>query len=76
MIKTKKNKKTGAFIPPEKPLIYDVGARLGGEIRKKRDEIEHGLNSGTRTVRPHIRRGHWHGYWKGTGQNRHFDVKW
>lgn len=70
------NKKTGAFIPPDKPFLYEVGARLGGEIRKKQAEIEQGLSDGTRSMRPHIRRGHWHGYWKGTGQNRQFDVRW
>lgn len=74
--KHKINKKTGAFIPPDKPFVYEIGSRLGGEIRKKQAEIEQGLSDGTRSMRPHIRRGHWHGYWKGTGQNKQFDVRW
>ena len=26
--------------------------------------------------RPHIRRGHWHGVWSGTGQNKEFKIYW
>ncbi|MDM1019720.1 hypothetical protein QSV37_05255 [Acinetobacter sp. VNK23] len=69
------NKKTGTFIPPEKPIIYDIGKRLGGEIRTFKDQIE---QSGKMTARkrPHIRKGHWHGVWKGAGQAKKFDVYW
>lgn len=70
------NKKTGSFIVPNKPFIYQLGARLGGEIREKQESINTLNLDKSRTVRPHIRRGHWHGYWKGTRQNKHFDVRW
>lgn len=73
------NKKTGTFIPPNEPFIYEIGARLGGEIRKykeKIDDYEKENKTKSSKKRPHIRRGHWHGYWHGTGQAKEFRVKW
>lgn len=79
------NKKTGRFVPPSTPVIRELGKRLGGEIRvfkqkisDDKDDISGGDESKkiTRRVRPHIRSGHFHGYWKGSGQNKVFDVKW
>lgn len=72
------HKKTGAFIPPSQPIIYHLGKRLGGEIRqfntkKKDDELQGRLPS---RKRPHIRRGHWHGVWRGTGQDKQFSIYW
>ena len=29
-----------------------------------------------RRVRPHIRSGHFHGFWSGTAQNKTYNVKW
>ena len=70
------NKKTGSFVPPSQPTIYEVGKRLGGEVREFNKQ---NANSDTRTPsrkRPHIRRGHWHGVWRGTGQDKKFDLYW
>lgn len=72
-----KNKKTGAFIPPNEPFIYEIGSKLGGDIRSyqaKIDDDKKAIKSSRK--RPHIRRGHWHGYWKGAGQAKEFFVKW
>lgn len=69
--------KTKNFITPSAPTVYNIGKRLGGEIRQMNDAIERdqATNRG-KGKRPHIRRGHWHGYWRGTGQAREFFVKW
>ena len=73
----KRHKVSGHFVPPDKPKIYNVGERLGGEIRQYRQQIARHDPSKTGTSkRPHIRRGHWHGYWTGTGQNKQFTPKW
>ena len=70
------NKKTGAFVPPNQPTIYHIGKRLGGELRQFNDEIDKPDSRTTSRKRPHIRRGHWHGVWRGTGQDRHFHLNW
>lgn len=72
------NKKTGAFVPPNQPIIYNLGKRLGGEIRQfnlknKDGKVDSGLPA---RKRPHIRRGHWHGVWRGTGQDKNFAIYW
>lgn len=73
------NKKTGAFIPPDKPHLYNIGARLGGEIRKYKALLDDDTEQNRpHTKRPHIRRGHWHGHWRGkrgTAEQK-FEVKW
>lgn len=74
------NKKTGRFVPPSTPIIRLLGSRLGGEVRDYKQWVRKGKTEGagrlTYKVRPHIRRGHFHGYWKGTGQDKQFEVKW
>lgn len=70
------NKKTGVFIPPSEPFIYEVGSRLGGEVRKYQEQLDKTEPSHTNKKRPHIRRGHWHGYWHGTNQAKEFKLKW
>lgn len=76
MPKYRINKKTGAFVPPEKPILYQIGSRLGGEIRTFNERIGSGDNRISARKRPHIRRGHWHGVWGGTGQNKQFKIYW
>lgn len=70
------NKKTGDFVPPSQPTIFHIGKRLGGEIRTFKDNIDKTEKGVASRKRPHIRRGHWHGVWKGTAQNKHFSVYW
>ena len=71
-----RNKKTGAFIPPNQPIIYDVGKRLGGEVRTFNEKYGKPDARISSRKRPHIRRGHWHGVWRGTGQNKSFHIYW
>lgn len=73
--------KAGKLLPLGKPITRIIGGRLGGEIRKFKqlidsNESEHLKLQGQRTVRPHIRAGHWHGYWVGVGDNKEYTVKW
>lgn len=70
------HKKTGAFVPPNQPIIYDIGRRLGGEIRSFRDKIEQSGEIKSSRKRPHIRRGHWHGVWHGPEKNKEFKAYW
>lgn len=59
---------------PNAVTVWQVGARIGAELRSARTASE---SSGHRTVRPHIRRGHWHGYWRGPRDGeRRFVYHW
>lgn len=53
---------------------FDVGLRIGNELRQS---IADYLNSGKK-VEPHLRRAHWHGYWKGSQKQNEqiFFYKW
>lgn len=81
-IKTKKGKK---LFPPKKVKVWDVGVRMGAQLRKARKNLSKDYNyksnkeinrQGTRK-RPHIRKAHWHGYWTGpkNGEKKYI-VKW
>ena len=76
MPKYRTNKKTGVFIPPSQPIIYNIGKRLGGEVRQFNEKVGTSDSRISARKRPHIRRGHWHGVWSGTGQNKHFNIYW
>jgi hypothetical protein len=62
-IKTKRGLR---LFPPDQPKIWDVGFRIGAAIRaaEKRasSETHEGIHA---SPRPHIRRAHWHSFWKG-----------
>lgn len=62
-----KRSKRDGWIPKQKPEIWDVGVRLGAAIRQYQASERHtdDAESTGRTVRPHIRRAHWHGFWTG-----------
>lgn len=70
------NKKTGAFVVPSAPIFYHIAKRLGGEIRTFNERIGQSDDRVSSRKRPHIRKGHWHGHWRGTGQAKEFFVKW
>ena len=72
-----KNNGKGVLLSPSAPIVRVIGRRLGGEIRKFKEEIERfDAKPSNRTVRPHIRSGHWHGYWVGNGENKTYTLKW
>lgn len=69
-----KTKRGWRLFPAEKPRIWTVGRQIGERLR----DIPREENNNTgRTVRPHLRRGHWHGYWMGPREGqRKFIYKW
>ncbi|MCH7303509.1 hypothetical protein MMP74_03755 [Acinetobacter sp. NIPH 1869] len=62
------------FFEAKKIRKFNVGFRIGNELRQS---ITDYLNSGKK-VEPHLRRAHWHGYWKGSRkQNKQiFFYQW
>lgn len=69
------------WIPKQRPEEWNIGVRLGAAIRNyKASEAHAGDGEPTgRSVRPHIRRAHWHGYWTGPRKEpaqRKFVHKW
>jgi hypothetical protein len=59
----KKTKKGLRLFAPDAPRIYRVGDGIGERIRQALKHDEEAARSGSK--RPHIRRAHWHGYWRG-----------
>lgn len=57
-----------------------IGEKTGAMLRKaRREAFEHEPTG--RTVAPHIRRAHWHGFWTGPRKgpqavNQKFVLKW
>ena len=45
--------------------IWNVGVRIGATIREYLQKTGQDECASGRTLRPHIRRAHWHGYWTG-----------
>lgn len=76
--------KMGLQLPSaEKAKIWDVGVRTGSIIRLSRQQSGSGETYAEtgRSVRPHVRKAHWHGYWTGPRaedkkQDRKYSVKW
>jgi len=64
------------LFPATRMKVWEVGYRIGPMLarsaeRGPQDEATSGLS-----VRPHVRRAHWHHYWTGSGQNRELILKW
>lgn len=61
------------LFPPDRPRIWSVGTETGVKLR----EFTRSSRAEGHTVRPHIRRPHWHGYWTGPKQGeRRFSYRW
>jgi hypothetical protein len=54
--------------PPQHPRVWRVGWDLG-------EALERAQGSGEGSVRPHLRRAHWHHYWVGQGRTR-LELRW
>ena len=65
------------MFPADRPAYFDVGARIGAKLRQAREAFARVAAETGRTVCPHFRRAHWHGFWSGprVGE-RVFKVKW
>lgn len=67
----REGKKGSYLFTPEKPRVFHVGNTLGAKLRSTES-----LASG-RTVKTHLRRAHWHGFWKGPRSGeRKFIYRW
>jgi hypothetical protein len=62
-VKTKKGMK---HFPPAEPTVWDTAWRIGGAIRAANELANSSVATGMGgTVRPHVRRAHWHKFWVG-----------
>jgi hypothetical protein len=63
------------FEAPKRRIIY-AGRTIGVKIRAALESDRVAMSSG-RTVKPHIRRAHWHGFWRGARSgDRQYSYKW
>lgn len=63
------------FFPPAKPTIYPVGEKIAERLQAAEATIR--VTGDRQTIRPHIRRAHWHGYWHGPREGeRRFVLQW
>lgn len=70
-----KTKRGWKMFPAKKPRVWTVGGDTGSQLREARELQEQ--SDGSRTVEPHIRRAHWHGFWSGPRDGkRKFHYKW
>lgn len=68
----KKGKRGRYIFTPDKPKVFPVGGRVGPILRNVIDSEVTG-----RSVKSHLRRGHWHGFWKGPRSGmRNFIYHW
>lgn len=63
------------LFPPDAPRRWDVGVRLGAALRLayQAEQTKQAGETTGRSVRPHIRRAHWHTFLAGPRQRR---IKW
>lgn len=59
----KKTKQGWRLFPADKPRVWQVGQSLGENLRQIHLDAESGERG---TVKPHLRRAHWHGFWSGS----------
>lgn len=58
------------------PTIWEAGFDLGAQLEQAVEQA-HETDSEGRTVRPHVRRAHWHSYWRGPRDGeRERVVRW
>ncbi|BDH46414.1 hypothetical protein TUM12370_24580 [Salmonella enterica subsp. enterica serovar Choleraesuis] len=69
-----RTKRGPRLFPPRAPVIVQTGEQLGKVLRASQEGYSSSDNITGKTVAPHLRRAHWHGYWSGTP--RRFDIRW
>lgn len=71
-----KTKRGPRLFPPQDATVWETGFRTGEALRKASSQSSSGEGG---TVRPHIRRAHWHTYWLGPRsdpQRRTAELRW
>lgn len=76
----KRTKRGWRLFQADRPTTWDVGVRLGAALRRAYQAERTGAaGAGGEHAgpRPHIRRAHWHGFWRGPLQGeRSFALRW
>ena len=81
----KKTKKGPRLFPPHEPTVWETAYRMGAALRTARagatgdDARDPGDAPLRSTPRPHVRRAHWHAFWRGPRsrpEERELVVKW
>ena len=84
----KKSRSRDSYGNPKRAIAWGVGTRIGAALRKatvstsenrKGEEVTPEENKTTKSSpRPHIRRAHWHSFWKGKrgNINRKLILRW
>lgn len=71
----RRRRKPSTIFAPEKPRMVALGEDFGNGIRKYKEVVASSSSAFKGTVRPHIRRAHWHTFLTGKGCTES-EVKW
>ena len=57
---------------------WDVGLRLGAALKNAKDRLnrDESISEGGNSVRPHVRRAHWHSFWVGKRGEQTISLRW
>jgi hypothetical protein len=70
----KRNRDGELYLPPaRRPEVWETGFRLGAALRDAARSASEVSGGGPRG---HIRRAHWHSYWKGSATERELEIRW
>lgn len=73
----KRTKKGWRLFPAEKIRTWHIGETIGRTLAASQPPHGDENEITGRTVRTHLRRGHWHGFWRGPRSgDREFGYKW
>lgn len=78
----KKTRKGARLFPPQQPTVWETGYRMGADLRAARENSRSGAGGGAgpgASPRPHVRRAHWHSFWRGPKDDpdsRELAIKW
>ncbi len=73
-IRPKKTKKGYKFFEPHQPTVFKIGTETGAKIRAFSTD----QGGSHKPHKPHIRKAHWHGFWRGKrdSDEQRFIYKW
>ena len=76
----KKTRKGLRYFPPDKPTVWKVAFTIGSALEQARSRTSEDSGGATHaTPSPHIRKAHWHSFWKGPKDSpakRYLVVYW